>query len=538
MPRSPAIVRAHEIPGDQRMPSSIAPSHGRDIRTVDVVIVGGGTSTAIVAERLARVGDLRILVLEAGPRYPRWALGVPLASYRLSRPWSWPYRSVPQESLDGRRILFPMGRVLGGSSSVNAMIAAQGPALDYDAWVEEGCAGWGWRDLEPFWRRVTAPDDEAAVSIEAPSHTSPFTRALVAACVECGLAPAAPLTGERSQTCGTFALFQRNRRRYSTAESLATAERGKRLRVVTRAPVHRVLFADDRATGVVYGDPRAPATVHARIGVVLGAGVFGTPCILMRSGVGPAARVRAAGIALRADLPGVGENLQDHVGVPVIFGSRVPSPGGKSRWIPAALRYALSRSGVMASNGCEGGAFLGAVGRSPEIEVAALFQSRHHPRAVEIGAIVMHPDSRGFVTIAPRDPLGPPIIDPRFLTAPADLRRLREGIERVREIVSRPALRDFGITGEIMPGSTDVGLHIRRHASTHYHPVGTCRMGTDAMAVVGPDLVVRGTSNLWICDNSVVPRLPAGHSAATAMIIGSRGADLIARRLAALPSGA
>ncbi len=514
------------------MPFRSSTADGGGIRDVDVVIVGGGTAGAIVAERLARGTDLTILVLEAGPGFPGWALGVPLASYRLSGPWSWPHLSVPQESLEGRRIRFPTGRVLGGSSSINAMIAAHGPAADYDAWAEEGCTGWGWRDLDPFWRQATDPRDEAAASIEAPSHTAPFTHALVAACEESGLVRAEPLTGERSQTCGRFALFQRNRMRYTTAHAMAIAARKERVRVATRAPVHRVLFADDRATAVECGDPRAPVTIRARVGVVLGAGVFGTPCILMRSGIGASARVRAAGVDPWLHLPGVGENLQDHVGVPVILGCRAPSPGRKSRWIPAALRYALSRSGVMASNGCEGGAFLGSAGRPPDLEIAGLFQTRHHPRAVEIAAIVMHPDSRGFVTIDPRDPVGTPIIDPRFLTAPDDLRRLREGIDRVRDVVSRPALREFGITGEIMPGSTDIGLHIRRLASTHYHPVGTCRMGTDAMAVVGPDLVVRGTRNLWICDNSVVPRLPAGHSAATAMIIGSRGADLIMRRLA------
>jgi len=514
------------------MPFVSRTTDGRDRRDVDLVIVGGGTAAALVARRLALGTDLTILVLEAGPPFPRWALGVPLASYRLSGPWSWPHRSVAQPALDGRRIRFPTGRVLGGSSSVNAMIAARGPSSDYDAWAEEGCTGWGWGDLEPHWREATRPGHGAAVSIEPPSYTSPFTHALIAACEESGLTRTEPLTGESSQTCGRFALFQRDRMRYTTADALAVAERGGRVRVATRTPVYRVLFENDRATGVECGDPKAPTTIRARAGVVLGAGVFGTPCILMRSGIGPADRVRAAGIESRLHLPGVGENLQDHVGVPVVFRSRAPSPGRKSRWIPAALRYALSRSGIMTSNGCEGGAFLGTAGRSPDLEIAALFQTHHHPRAVEIDAIVMHPDSRGFVAIDPRDPFGPPIIDPRYLSAPRDLRRLREGIDRVRDIVSRPSLHRFGVGGEIMPGSTDVDLHVRRHASTHYHPVGTCRMGTDASAVVGPDLTVRGVGNLWICDNSVVPRLPAGHSAATAMIIGSRGADLIMRRLA------
>lgn len=502
-----------------------------DLQEFDLVIVGGGTAGSLLAERLAECTDAKLLVLEAGPRFPRWALGVPLASHRLRGPWSWEYPSVPQSGQDGRRIPFPMGRVLGDSSSVNAMIAAQGPASDYDAWATEGCTGWSWNELEPCWRRATDRRREAAVSIEPASFTAPFTRALVDACEELGLDRVDALTGERSQTCGRFLLFQDRRTRYTTAHTLEVARRGKGVTVRTHATVHRLLFENDRAVGVECGDARSRLAIRARSGVVLCAGVFGNPAILMRSGIGPAERLRAAGIDVLHHLPGVGENLHDHVGVPVVVGSRRPSPGRKSRWIPAAIRYALSRTGVMASNGCEGGAFLGTPGQSPDLEIAALFQTFHQRRAVELAAIVMHPESRGFVTIDPREPGGPPIIEPRFLSAPADLRRLREGIDRIREVVSRPALRDFGLTGEIMPGTSDLDTHIRRHASTHYHPVGTCRMGIDPMSVVNPDLAVNGTRNLWICDASIIPRLPAGHSAATAMIIGSHGADRIHRGL-------
>jgi choline dehydrogenase len=508
-------------------------SRRQAIREVDVIIVGGGTAGALVARRLAACTDADILVMEAGPAFPRWALGVPLASYRLRRPWSWDFRSVPQEALGGRRILFPMGRVLGGSSAVNAMIAAHGPAADYDAWEAEGCVGWSWNDLLPCWRRVTGPRQDAVVSIERPSFTAPFTTALVEACVEYGLEHVDALTGEQAGTCGAFALFQRHGRRCTTAEALAGAGTGCRVAVSVRTGVRRILVENDRAVGVECGDPRGGFGVRARMGVVLSAGVFGTPTILMRSGIGPTDRLRAAGIDVRCQLPGVGGNLHDHVGVPVIWGSRAPSPGRKSRWLPAAVEYALWRTGVMASNGCEGGAFLGPVGHAPDLEIAAMFQSRFARGAVEMSAIVMHPESRGFVTVDPRDPLGPPIIEPRFLSASVDVRRLREGVERIREIASQPSLRAFGLTRELMPGSTDPALHIRQHATTHYHPVGTCRMGTDGLAVVDPGLAVHGLRNLWVCDNSVIPRLPAGHSAATAMIVAERGADLIARQMAA-----
>ena len=501
------------------------------VRDADIVIVGGGTAGALVAQRLAERTDARILVLEAGPRYPWWALGTPLASYRMSGPWSWGFESQPQPALDGRRIRFPMGKVLGGSSSVNAMIAAQGPASDYDAWAAAGCSGWNWSDIEPSWQGMTDRARAGAVSIEPASFAAPFTHALVGACEEHGLARVDPLTGERSQTCGRFALFQRHRARYTTAHALARAGVRDRVTVATGIQAHRILFDSDQAVGVECDNGESRITIHASGGVVLCAGVFGSPSILMRSGIGPEERVRAAGIDVRAHLPGVGENLHDHIGVPVVCASSQPSPGRKSRWIPAAIRYAISRTGVMASNGCEGGAFLGAENQSPDLEIAGIFQTLHHAQAFEIAAIVMHPESRGFVTIDPQRPLGAPLIEPRALSAPQDLQRLREGINRIRDIASRPSLCNFGLTGELMPGTCDIDAHIRQYASTHYHPVGTCRMGIDAMSVVGPDLAVSGTRNLWVCDASVIPRLPAGHSAATAMIIGGHGADLIAQRM-------
>lgn len=497
----------------------------------DLIIVGGGTAGALLARGLAERVQATILVLEAGPRYARIALGMPLASYRLSQPWSWPFQSVPQPALAGRCIRYPMGRVIGGSSSVNAMIAAHGHASDYDAWAAAGCDGWGWSAVSSVWARATDAQRRDAVPVGPPSFTAPFTHALVDACVESGLSRVGALTGERSGTCGTFALFQRRGARYSTAEALTSAAPRGSVMVMPGTTVTRVILDRDAATGVECAGAHE-GIIPAGCGVVLCAGVFGSPAMLMRSGIGPSAPLRDARVAQQLELPGVGENLHDHIGVPVVWRSRLPSPGRKSQWIPAALRYVFGGMGVMASNGCEGGAFLGAEGLSPDIEIAAKFQSHLHSRAVEMSAIVMHPASRGTVRVDPADPCRAPLIDPNFLSARSDLEWLEEGIERIRDIASRPSLRSFGLAEELMPGSADVAAHIRAHASTHFHPVGTCRMGMDAMSVVSPRLAVHGLRNLWVCDNSIVPMLPAGHSAATAMIIGERGADLIAAQVA------
>lgn len=499
-------------------------------REVDWIIVGGGTAGALLARGLAASTAAEILILEAGPSFPKWSLSVPLASYRLRRPWCWNYWSEPQEALAGRRILYPMGRVLGGSSAVNAMIAAPGPASDYDAWLEGAGDSWNWSLLQHYWRRLTREQADPWVSLAEPAYTSSFTSALIEACGEYGLEQSSCLAGDRSQVCGTFALFQKHRRRYCTAEAIAGVEDPRSLAVAVRTEVRHIIMDRNSAVGVqCSADPSS--AIYARKGVVLCAGVFGSPAILMRSGIGPADCLREAGLSVHHHLPGVGQNLQDHIGVPVVWGSSAASPGRPSRWLSAALVYGLRRDGVMVSNGCEGGAFLGTNPASPDLEIAALFQSALRPRSVEISAIVMHPDSRGFVTIDPRRPFGRPLIHPRFLSDGRDVRRLLDGVEHIRAIASQESLRAFGLTQELMPGRVDLREHIQRYATTHYHPVGTCRLGCDDRAVVTPGLQVQGIRNLWVCDNSVVPRLVAGHSAATAMLIAARGADLIADHL-------
>ncbi len=503
----------------------------KPVREVDLIIVGGGTAGALLARCLATSTAAEILVLEAGPSFPKWSLSVPLASYRLRRPWCWNYWSEPQEELAGRRILYPMGRVLGGSSAVNAMIAAPGPASDYDSWLEGEDHEWKGALLQHYWRRLTQEQPAPWVSLAEPAYTSTFTAALIEACGEYGLEQSSCLVGDRSQVCGTFALFQKHRRRYSTAEAVLGVGDSRSLAVAVRAGVRHILLDRNRAVGVqCSADPSS--AIYARMGVVLCAGVFGSPSILMRSGIGPEDGLSEAGIPVHHHLPGVGQNLQDHIGVPVVWCSSAPSPGRPSRWLSAALSYGLRRDGVMVSNGCEGGAFLGENPASPDLEIAALFQSALRPNAVEISAIVMHPHSRGSVTLDPRRPFGRPLIHPRFLSDSRDVRRLLNGVEHIRAIASQKSLRAFGLTQELMPGGVDLSKHIQCYATTHYHPVGTCRLGYDDLAVVTPGLQVQGIRNLWVCDNSVIPRLVAGHSAATAMIIAARGADLIAARLA------
>lgn len=504
-----------------------------------VIIVGAGTAGCVLARRLVERTDARVLVVEAGPRYAGWALGPPLAGLRLRRRWSWPLESVPQPQLGGRRIPLPMGRVVGGSSSVNAMVAAAGPPADYDAWAAAGNEGWAWADLAPCWERVAAPAGGGLLPVAAPRHESAFSAAFLRACAEVGIDRRQPLTGAEAETCGTFSLFQHRGWRASAARCLSAAGPADRLAVMPRAPVRRVVMEGGRAAGVELGGPRRAGRIVAADAVVLCAGALLSPHLLQVSGIGPAESLEAAGLAVRLHLPGVGRDLQDHAGVPVVVESALPPPGRPSRWLAASICHAVLGTGVMASNCCEAACFLaavdGAAGAAPGIEVYTHFQTGRHPRAVEFSVVLMHPRSRGTILPNPADPWAGPLVDPRILTDAADRTALVAGVERVRSIVATRALRGFGLGREILPGGPPGrpadDAFLRDHAATYHHPVGTCRMGGDRLAVVDARLRVHGAANLWVVDNSVVPAIPAGHTAATALVIAERAADFLAADL-------
>jgi choline dehydrogenase len=505
-----------------------------------VIIVGAGTAGCVLARRLLERTHARVLVVEAGPRYPGWALGAPLAGLRLRRRWSWATESVPQSQLGGRRIPLPMGRVVGGSSAVNAMVAAAGPPADYDAWAAAGNEGWAWADLAPCWEQVASAAGGGLLPVAAPRYESAFSAAFLGACAELGIGRRQPLTGAEAETCGTFSLFQERGARVTAARCLSAARLDERLTVLPRTPVCRVVMEGGRAVGVELGGPRRAKRIVAADAVILCAGAVFSPHLLQLSGIGPAETLEAAGLAVRMHLPGVGLNLQDHAGVPLVVESAVPPPGRPSRWLAAAIRHVVSGTGVMASNCCEAACFLappgGSADAAPGIEVYTHFQTGRHPRAVEFSVVLMHPRSRGTVRPNPAAPWSAPLVDPRILTEEPDRITLVAGVERVRSIVATRALRGFGLGREILPGGPPGcppdDAFLRDHAATYHHPVGTCRMGGDALAVVDPRLRVHGTENLWVVDNSVVPTIPAGHTAATALIIAERAADFLAADLA------
>lgn len=484
----------------------------------DIVIVGAGTAGCAVAAQLARHAEFSIAIVEAGGRYPAWALHAPLAGLRLRPFWSWRHSSVPIAGLGDRTVVFPMGRVVGGTSAVNAMIAAAGHPDDY-GFLSDGA---------PSRPPATVPLERLealGVRTEPPRYQSAFTRAFLSACVEQGLSAVEELDGSTAETCGRFRLFQVGGRRWSAADLLVDGGHPARIHLIRNTLVRAVRFRGRRAVGVETGGATTTGSIDARVGVVLAAGAMHTPCILQRSGIGPKRLLESCGIPVIQDLRGVGGNLQDHVGVPWVVPSREPAPGRPSRWVPAAVRYALFRDGVMASNCCESGCFLGDRGSRPTIEVFTHFQTVKHPNAVEFSTVLLHPTSRGEVGIDPKNPWGPPRIDPAYFSAADDLPRLAHGLERTIRIANSPSLLRFGLHASRREIDTS---WIRAHASTYYHPGGTCRTGDDALAVVNRNLQVHGMDGLWVADNSVVPELPGGHTALTALMIGARAGRLIA----------
>ncbi|MBS7538178.1 GMC family oxidoreductase [Ancylobacter lacus] len=504
--------------------------------TFDYVIAGGGAAGCVLARRLLERTDGRIALIEAGSALPNRWLGTPLTSVRLGRWWhSWPFETVPQQALHGRRIALPMGRVLGGSASINAMIAQ--PALDADI-AEWGAAveGWSPAALAPARARAFGMAGVAGVAqlpLAAPAFRSAFSEAFLAACGEGGLPNEGLLDGPDSVRCGYYPLLQRNGRRFSAFQAYLAPMRGHpRLTVIT-GKVVRLTLAQGEARGVVVAHGGTRRVIAAEREVILALGALESPRVLMASGIGPADLLRRAGIGVVRDLPDVGERLADHVRLPLLFHSGQTSPARLWRLPGALLRRMAGRASVLASNCCEAGAYLssGGAGR-PDLQLITHFQSVADGAAVDIELTLVRPLSRGRVSIDPAAPDGRALIDPAYLSAPPDLERLVEGIGMVREIARRPALAAFGIGGERLPGPAAVSRealarHVRATATTAFHPVGTCRMGDDDAAVVDGRLRVNGLARLRIVDASVMLSLPAANTCCAVMLIAERAAELM-----------
>lgn len=527
----------------------------------DYVIVGSGPAGCVLASRLSEDPEVRVLLLEAGPKDRHPYIHMPAGFAKLTGTiGNWGWSTTPQPHLGNRAMWYPQGKVLGGGSSINAQIYTRGNAADYDAWAgEAGCPGWSYADVLPYFRR--AEDNErfadafhgngGPLGVSDPIRPLPVSKVFLRAAQQAGLPFNPDFNGARQEGCGLYQMTQRGGRRCSAAVGYLRPVLG-RLNLAVRTGVHvtRVVVEGGRAVGVelVAGRGKAPEVARAEREVIVTAGAIGSPRLLMLSGIGPADEVRGAGIAPLHDLPEVGQNLQDHIDVYVISelqgGLRSYDPyaslPGMAR---AGLRYLLLGDGPVTSNLIDAGGFWYAdpAARSPDIQMHFVLGSgleagveKLKSDGVTLNTAFLRPRARGTVTLSCADPLAPPRIDPNYWGDPCDRAMSIRGFRLAREIMAQPAFRPF-IRAERLPGpecqsDDEIAAYATRSGKTDYHPIGTCRMGSDARSVVDLELRVRGIDALRVCDSSVMPLLVSSNTNAPTIMVAEKAADIIRGR--------
>ena len=525
----------------------------------DYVIVGGGSAGCVLAARLSENPSARVCLIEAGGRDTNPLIHMPVGFARMTTgPMTWGMTTAPQRHANNREIPYAQAKVLGGGSSINAEVFTRGHPTDYDEWVELGAAGWGFADIRKYFLRSEGNTilsgawhgTDGPLGVSNVQDPQPMTRAFVQSCQESGIPYNPDFNGAVQEGAGVYQTTTKNARRCSAAVGyLRPALTRSNLTLITGALVLRILFQGTRAMGVEYSVKGAVQTVQADSEVIVTSGAIGTPKLMMLSGVGPAAHLAHHGITVVHDLPGVGQNLTDHFGIDIVAeltGHQSLDKYGRPLGMAwAGLQYALFKTGPVASNVVEGGAFWYAGGKvsgvpKPDLQFhflagagaeAGVPSVNKGASGITLNSYTLRPKSRGSVTLRSADPAALPIVDPNYLAEPDDLRVSVEGLRISREIFRQPSLqkhiRAIRFPDDTLGSQAEMEAYARQYGRTSYHPVSTCKMGVDEMAVVDPALRVHGLDGIRICDSSVMPTLIGSNTNAPTIMIGERAADLI-----------
>lgn len=528
----------------------------KEVLAVDYIVIGAGSAGCVLANRLTESGRYKVLLLEAGPedRYLWIHIPIGYAKTMFHPRYNWGFHTDPEPHMDGRRMYWPRGRGLGGSSSIHGLIYVRGQPEDYDHWLALGNEGWGWKDVLPAFIRMEHNSRGASEyhGGSGPQWCSDIVakhelmEAIIRAGEELGVPRNDDFNGAKQEGVGYYQLFTRRGWRCSSAVGyLRPARKRPNLEVKTEAQVTRILFEGTRAVGVEYRQGGELKQARAACEVILSAGAIQSPQLLQLSGIGPADHLREFGVPVLADLPGVGENLQDHLQLRLIYKVSKPiTTNDDLRSLAGRLRigldWLLHKKGPLAVGINQGGLFtrLMPEALTPDIQFhfatvsADVAGGEPHPwSGCTFSVCQLRPESRGSIRLVSTDPLQPPSMRPNYLSATIDQQYAVEALKYARRLAATRALEPY-LSEEYRPGARiasddELLAFARQHGQTIFHPSGTCKMGSDAMAVVDPSLRVHGIGGLRVVDCSIMPTLVSGNTHAPVVMIAEKAAAMI-----------
>ncbi len=531
-----------------------------DTIEADYVVVGAGSAGCVVAARLSEDPNVRVVVLEAGGADRNIWIHIPIGYGKTIADASvnWMYQTEPDPGVNNRRIFWPRGKVLGGSSSINGLLYVRGQPQDFDTWRQLGNVGWAWDDVLPYFKRSegrVGPDRDGLHGHDGPLTTcdlqerNRLSEAYIQAAVAAGIPYVEDYNGANQEGVGYYQVTARNGRRVSAAGAfLKPAMKRANLRVITQAQAERVLFAGRQAVGVAYRQGGQSHTIRATKEVILCGGAINSPQLLMLSGIGRGAHLQESGIETLLDLPGVGQNLQDHYQVRFVYKCTQKITVNDIMRSPLRMairgsQYALFRSGPLTTSAGQVGIFCKTRPElaTPDVQFHYIGFSSDRPAeglhkfsGFTQNVCQLRPESRGEILLHSADPLAAPAIHPNYLSTETDRRTLLDGLQIARKIAAQAALRPY-IASEYLPGDAVQSEaewleYARNYGGTIYHPIGTAKMGSDAMAVVDDQLRVRGVGGLRVADASIMPLMISGNTNAACIMIGEKCADMVRGR--------